>query len=278
MIKTQLSFQQGNAKLAKSIATFSLPAGHSCPFAFECLSKSNRETGHIKDGPFTKFRCFAASDEARSPSVRNSRWGNYNLLRACTSLEAMANLIQDSIPKGTIACRVHVSGDFFSERYFLAWLNVSLNNPQIVFYGYTKATPFIVNYRKYLPHNFRFTASHGGTRDDLISAHSLKSALVVLSVEEAITKGLEIDHNDSLAYGGQNSFALLIHGTQPVGTKANEAWKKLTRQGIWGYGKSTVHEKKKDVRIYVSPLTFKTTKSKVSINANLKIKTRKSVH
>ncbi len=36
MIKNQLlKFQKGNAKLDKSIHTFSLPAGHSCPFAFE---------------------------------------------------------------------------------------------------------------------------------------------------------------------------------------------------------------------------------------------------
>ena len=62
-----LRFGHGNAKLDPAVFTFSLPAGHFCPFANECRSKSNRLTGRIKDGPNTEFRCYAASSEAASP-------------------------------------------------------------------------------------------------------------------------------------------------------------------------------------------------------------------
>ncbi|MBN9520832.1 hypothetical protein J0H58_20315 [bacterium] len=52
-----LRFGQGNAKLDAAITTFSLPAGYTCPFARECHSKAHRDTGHIRDGRDTRFRC-----------------------------------------------------------------------------------------------------------------------------------------------------------------------------------------------------------------------------
>jgi len=45
-----LRFGQGNAKLGSAVTTFSLPAGHTCPFAGSCRSKSGREAGTITEG------------------------------------------------------------------------------------------------------------------------------------------------------------------------------------------------------------------------------------
>ena len=235
----KLIFGLGNAKLSKAIATFSLPAGHSCPFASECLSKAARITGLLTDGDNCRFRCFAAANECTYPSVRNARWKNLDLLKAAGTIEAMGKLIQSSLPWGLTMVRVHVSGDFYSEKYFLAWLNVAWNNPQVTCYGYTKATPWLVKYKKHIPSNFRFTASLGGTHDDLIAKHKLKSALVVFSTEEARRKGLEIDHDDSHCFNGKESFALLLHGTQPPGSEASKAWVKLMKAGIGGYGETS---------------------------------------
>lgn len=54
-------------------------------------------------------------------------------------------------------------------------------------------------------------------------------------MQEAVDKGLEIDHDDSLAIAPNGrDFALLLHGTQPVGTPAAKAWSKLMRDGIGG--------------------------------------------
>ncbi len=125
----KLHFGLGNAKLPASIATFSLPAGHSCPFALECLSKADRYTGKITDGPDAEFRCFSATTEARATTVRDARWRNWELLREARTLQGMADLINNSIPFGIQIVRLHVGGDFYSELYFKAWLNVALNNP-----------------------------------------------------------------------------------------------------------------------------------------------------
>jgi hypothetical protein len=236
-VHTVLHFGLGNAKLAEIIATFSLPAGWTCPAALECMSKADRFTGKITDGPETCFRCFAATNEARATTVRNARWRNFELLKQAKTVQAMANLIQRSLPFGVQKVRIHVSGDFFSETYFLAWLNVALNNPMIVFYGYTKRCGLLVKYAKKIPANFRLTVSKGGKEDSLIVKHNLKYAEVVFSTEDARRKGLEIDHDDSHAFAGEKSFALLLHGTQPKGTVAGEAWKEI-KKTVGGYDRN----------------------------------------
>jgi hypothetical protein len=248
----KLSFGMGNAKLSLAIGTFSLPSGYSCPQANECLSKANQETGKITDGPNCRFRCFAASEECVFKSVRISRWKNFELLRSIHSIEGMANLIQRSLPFGIGTIRVHPSGDFFGERYFLAWLNVALNNPSIVIYGYTKCLHFLVKYKKDIPPNFRFVASKGGKLDHLISKHHLRYAEVVFSTEEARRKGLPIDHDDSEAINGKTSFCLTLHGTQAANSEAGIALSQLKKQGLGAYNEKTKQIRmEKTIKIYV---------------------------
>jgi hypothetical protein len=225
----KLRFTFGNSKLINSIATFALPAGHSCPFAKECFSKASKLTGKVIDGAHCRFRCFAATEE-RYPAVRAMRWQNFEMVKSLRSVEKIAELINNSLPD-TRLVRIHPSGDFFSEKYFLAWLNVACNYPLTTFYAYTKALPFWVKYRSWLPDNFKLVASRGGTHDNLIGRYHLRSAKVVFSEQEAEDMGLEIDHTDSLAYAGKSDFALLLHGTQPVGTEAGKAWYKIMKAG-----------------------------------------------
>lgn len=236
----KLKFGFGNSKLSNSITTFSIPAGYTCPFAKECHSKANRLTGKVVDGKHCQFRCFAASQEALYSNVRKQRWYNFELLKENKTVENIGQLIQSSIPNNTSIIRIHVSGDYFSETYFLAWLNVAINNPRIIFYGYTKALPYLVKYKKVIPSNFRLTASKGGTHDHLIKKHNLKFAEVVFSESEAQDKDLCIDHDDGLAIYGDKSFALLLHSTQPAGTPAAKAWENIRRNGIGGYSKDKV--------------------------------------
>jgi hypothetical protein len=226
-----LKFQQGNAKLGKNIYTFSLPAGHSCPFANDCLSKADKLTGKLTDGPNTQFRCFAASAEAVYPNVRLARWHNFDLLKKLNSVKA-ADLILASLPKKANIVRIHVSGDFFNESYFLAWLQVAKLRPNVLFYAYTKSLIYWVNYIKDIPSNLVLNASEGGKLDAQISEHGLKFAKVVYSPEEADKLGLLIDHTDEAAYKTKESFALLIHGQQPKGSKASQSIKDLKARNI----------------------------------------------
>lgn len=238
-VKKLLKFGKGNSKLSGFIATFSLPAGYSCPCAQDCLSKSHRITGRITDGPLMQFRCFAAMGEARATNVRNARWFNSDLLQDTYKnggIEAVVKLIVDSIPLWATAVRIHVSGDFFSEWYLQAWVKVAQKMPKILFYTYTKSLQFWVNNAHTFPDNFRLTASVGGRQNDLIAKHNLKFAKVVFSEQEANDLGLEIDHDDSHAMKGNKSFALLLHGAQKANTPAGEAWKVIKRT-IGGYSR-----------------------------------------
>lgn len=232
---TLLKFGQGNGKLNPSIATFSLPAGWACPGALACMAKANRLTGKIIDGKSQSFRCFAASME-KYPSVRNSRWHNFELLKG-KSRRQMYEAICESLPNSPIV-RIHVSGDFFSEAYFLAWCDVARSFGQITFYAYTKSLPFWVANLSEVPSNLRLVASEGGRFDYLIKEHGLRSARVFLDPREAEVLGLAIDHDDSHAYDGNESFALLLHGTQRKGTVAAKALASLRAEGWKGYSKA----------------------------------------
>ena len=242
MTTEPLKFGEPNAKLKKmlkkmrlTLKTFTLPAGWSCPAAQDCFSRSDRITGKITDGELTEFRCFMASAEARSPSLRNLVWHNFELLKEALKLDAQAgfenlphttNLIQRSLNSIEFdVMRVHVGGDYFSKRYLEAWIEIAKNNPSKIFYSYSKSLHFFKQFA--LPENLVLTASRGGKHDDLIDLHGWKEALVVYSEQEAEEKGLEIDHDDTHAAFGKKNFALLIHGTQPKGSAASIALQKL---------------------------------------------------
>jgi hypothetical protein len=232
-----LKFGLGNAKLGKRIHTFTLPSGYTCPGASACLTRADKVTGKITDGKAQTFRCFAASMEARLTPLRAKGWNNLELLKGQNESQ-MTDLIQASLPAGVTVIRIHVGGDFFSEAYFRAWINVACNNPDVKFYAYTKSLPFWIAAleRNLIPENFRLTASEGGKWDHLIAQHSLKTSKVVFSIEEAAALGLDIDHDDSHAYNGTESFALLIHGTQAAGSRASSSVRSLN--GIGSYGRS----------------------------------------
>lgn len=237
MKNDKLKFGKGNAKLSKDIYTFSLPAGHSCPFAFECKASADRSTGKIKDGKDQVFRCFAASQEALYPTARSSRWHNYDLLRNLKTVDKMSTLIVDSLPAKANTIRVHVSGDFFSQIYFDAWMAVARIFPKKKFYAYTKSIPYWLERRDTIPENFNLTSSKGGRTDVLIDLNKLKYAEVVFTEDQAKELNLELDHDDSHAYNGKKSFGLLIHGTQKKGSKAAVALSQLKKKGIKGYSK-----------------------------------------
>lgn len=233
----RLYFSRGNAKLDKSVAVFSLPAGHTCPFAKDCRSQSDRVTGKITDGKHCQFRCYATLAENLFPKVRANRWNNLELIKNAKTVIGMANLIEQAliIRRNVKLVRFHQSGDFFSLPYFDAWLLVARQHPEWTFYGYTKALPLWVARLGSIPANFKLVASRGGTHDTLISEHKLRSARVVFTEKTAKRLGLEIDHDDSHVWNYDKDFAILLHGTQPAGSKAGKAWYQIKNHGPGGY-------------------------------------------
>jgi hypothetical protein len=221
MSKT-LTFSNGNSKLLHlarekqcKVTSFDLPAGYTCPAANECQSFADKITGKITDGKNCKFRCYAANMEAYAPQARRAHWRNFEAVASCKTSDEIANLILSELPDAKIV-RIHASGDFFTRKYFMAWVKIAQARPDILFYGYTKILPY-VQYKK--PDNFRLVYSHGGKMDSKITCEPI--VYVVKNVAEAIQRKLQVacidnpsDDFDFIMAG--RTFALCLHGTQPA--------------------------------------------------------------
>ena len=240
------------------ILTLTLPAGWSCPGADECLAFADPVTGKIWDSPELKFRCFEASAE-RYENVRQQNWHNFNLLRRLKDEYSIGSLVLDSLKEATkkfksddvVIVRIHVGGDFYSTKYLEGWsialrateLPQNQPMPRVIGYAYTKSLHHVAKLRHTLPENFVLTASEGGKYDFGLESKwgyegvspalsGLKTAKVVFSPEQAQSEGLEIDHDDSHAVFGKESFGLLIHGTQPKGSQSAKALSSLKARGV----------------------------------------------
>ena len=230
----------------RKIYSLDLLSGYSCPYAEKCLSKAVVQPDgkrKIKDGKKTEFRCFSASQEVQYTNVYNSRKHNFDILRKLSCGE-MVDVINQSLPTNAGIVRIHVAGDFFSQQYMEAWYTVALLNPKTLFYAYTKSLRFWLAINEFpILHNFVLTASYGGRDDHMIDEFNLRSTKVVFSEAEAGELGLAIDHDDSHAAKPtlrDDSFALLIHGTQPAGSEASTALKKLKGKGSYSRKKVQV--------------------------------------
>ena len=153
----RIRFQSGNKKLAADDAIafiiFSLPAVLTCPGAtVECMRN-----------------CYARRDE-RFTSVRSSRIINYLISRRDDFESILENAIRNQIytRKGTlrkryqgkeIVFRIHESGDFYSDKYMLAWFHVAAKFPEITFFTYTKSFKMYERCMSERPNNFEVRAS-----------------------------------------------------------------------------------------------------------------------
>ena len=187
---------------------FNLPAGHSCPYACKCLTQADRQTGKQTSGEQRTFRCYAASAE-RFPAVRSNRWANFEALKEMKSEKEMYIALFQMFTGKESAVRIHGSGDFFNQRYFNAWVLICQLMPEVEFWAFTKSIPYWVNCEYSIPSNFTLTASRGSSRDHLIDKHQLKNCEVFLTSKDAVTSGLPIDTDDTLAREPTTNFALV---------------------------------------------------------------------
>jgi len=177
---------------------FNLPAGHSCPFAKDCKIKVDRHTGKF-DTIGKGYRCYAAIAE-RFPGVRKTRWENFEFVLHGGKIE---------LPKDAKYVRIHSSGDFYNQDYFDQWLKICRENPNVIFWAFTKSIRFWLARINEIPLNLTMIGSLGGHEDHLVLEHKLKHSRVVKSIEEARQYDLPIDNDDTLAMAGSYSFALL---------------------------------------------------------------------
>jgi hypothetical protein len=266
-----LTFSAENSKLGGNVATFSLPAGWTCPFAKSCLKKVERErymdpekigttktskrTGDeveykgdvvVKKGKDAEYDCFAANQEMQYDAVRANRWHNFDLLQDAGDTNAQAELIIKSLnyffdtngKKNEV--RIHESGDFYNGEYLKAWMTVAKSMPKINFYAYTKSIPYVKAMETQLKDipNLSITLSEGGRKDDEIKDLDIKEAKVFNTPEDVLKAGLIIDLDDTLAKGAggkDKNFALLVHGTQEKGEMSQNKMRNEAFTNYWKY-------------------------------------------
>lgn len=194
---TKAKFVKKKTYYTGTVYEWNLPTGTTCPFALECKVTVDRHTGKfdVKKG---QYRCYAASAE-RFPAVREMRWNNF---------EYVLNGGIPEIPKDCKAIRIHMSGDFFNQKYFDMWIELAKENFNIEFWAYTKSLKYWVNRINDIPNNLTLTASYGGKDDYLIEQYNLKN-VKVYQKESEVPIDRPIDNNDDWARKPNVNFALL---------------------------------------------------------------------
>lgn len=157
MIKTNLLNVNvnGNKKLMNNDRVrwiiWNLPAITTCPFS----------TDHCKKA------CYARKAERVYPNVIKSREKNYNdSLKDDFVARMIATILyyrqSKAFKNKLIIVRIHESGDFYSEKYALAWveiINYFRDDSTIKFMCYTKSLPYFENVDISSMKNFSFIAS-----------------------------------------------------------------------------------------------------------------------
>ena len=209
----EFSSQLGFQLRGHNIASFNLPAGGYkldgfweaiCVGAAACLAL-----------------CYAMQGSYQWASTQIPRVVNHQLLERLQGRYRIAGMIHalDSMVKrlgpsyGLV--RVHDSGDFYSQMYIDAWMQVIRMNPTIWFYCYTKSHHLLPDD---LPANFAVTKSFGGKHDDLIDPDNDPHARIFATLEELLAAGY-IDANDAVqgeiaTILGRRKIGLAYHGTR----------------------------------------------------------------
>jgi len=119
----QLHIQPKNDKLGK-IWNISLPAVETCGgMSASCAGENGK--------------CYVLKIYKRRPNVLKAHRNTYvDILNA---LEYGEELELPSKVKDGDIFRIHVAGDFFAPTYVYAWIKLITNNPNVMFFGYTRS-------------------------------------------------------------------------------------------------------------------------------------------
>lgn len=196
MSKFNLKWTLGNQKLEKlDTVGFGIPAYQSrdgfktCPMAGACAAV-----------------CYARQGNYTFPTVRNAREFNLSESRAAGFAgKAIADLAK--IPNGIV--RVHDSGDFYSQEYLNAWIEIARAFPGKRFYAYTKSLH--LDYSS-LPPNFNVVQSMGGKLDSKLNTGAPHSRIFSTHADRKRAGYADGSKTDSHAIKGTVKIGLVHHG------------------------------------------------------------------
>lgn len=158
--------------------------------------------------------CYALNGTYRFPTVKARHQAN--LAYVLDDLVGWQRQMHDELGHARHQggwVRVHDAGDFFSDDYLFAWLEIMLARPGVQFYAYTKE---VDRFRRIVepaaPENFRWVYSFGGKQDHLLDPDVDRVADVFPDDESMTAAG----------YTSQDASDLLaVLGPPRVGIPAN---------------------------------------------------------
>jgi hypothetical protein len=204
----------------KSVLAVNIPAGYTCAKADVCLTFAHHKTGKMRR--VGRVKCYASKTETMYPATRNANWHNWRLLLACgTDINAIYNVLSTAISKKTKIVRIHSSGDMYSPEYFQAWRLLAKNNPDVMFFGYTKHLEYVLESVNNPISNFKIVYSYGSKDDGIYSERYNPSIIPTCFIEEfkgqydrfnlKTVCGEDGEHEDYFEIISNNSFIIRIH-------------------------------------------------------------------
>ena len=102
-------------------------------------------------------------------------------------------------------------GDFYSIKYLIKWIDISTQNPDIIFYAYTKSTKFFKGSLS-IPKNLKIIFSEGSKTDNLINTNKDRHARIFKDVTTLLNKGyINASDNDLKAITDNKKVGLVYH-------------------------------------------------------------------
>ena len=194
-----------NSKMKKTslknntkIFNFSIPAYKTksgkitCPFADACVKYCYAQKGNYTRYPIVQ--------EVQEKKYEISKQTNFNSLMNAEIKKKKANYI-----------RIHDSGDFYSVKYLLKWVDIANDNKDVIFYAYTKSIKFFKGCIN-IPENMKIIFSEGSKTDDLINARKDRHARIFKTLEELNASGyIDASENDLKAITENKKVGLIFH-------------------------------------------------------------------
>jgi len=200
-----------NAKMKKTsrenntrIYNFSIPAYKTksgkmtCPFAKDCIKYCYAQKGN--------YIRFPKTQQLMEEKYKITKQDNFILL-----------MNEEIKKKRATHIRIHDSGDFYSIKYLIKWIDIATQNKDIIFYAYTKSIPFFKGAKQgkpiiKVPSNLKIIFSEGSKRDILINNNRDRHARIFKSKELLAEAGyIDASNNDLKAITDNKKVGLVYH-------------------------------------------------------------------
>jgi DNA modification methylase len=207
------------AALGGKIMSFDLPALASasgfliCPFAGSCRRNCFARDGHdtAKWQHEANFHAIRRAGQQAAARGQSPEHGIYEHLSEMFKRHVVEHNDNPKTRSKIVAIRLHNSGDFYSPEYLRAWLRLMRENPEIIFYAYTKSVSMV--HAEHIPTNFRVVFSEGGKQDHLIPADAPRSRIFAPDEYDAMVEAGWADGS------GPDGDFLVIQGHEFIGLK-----------------------------------------------------------